>query len=553
MVDIPGNDTTTATLTVGSTVNDLLEVAGDHDWFRIELTAGQSVTVMLTGGTLNDPYLRIRDANGNLIRENDDTAGTFDSRVSFTAPSTGTYYIDVAAFGSGTGTYEVAVSNYTPPPTWTVDEVVYYLTTGSWTGDTHAFDAGQGDTITVDLTALTAEGQFLAVNALALWSDVTGITFTQVSNDAQITFDDSQDGAFAESSWSDGVIDFSTVNISTEWLADGATIDSYAFQTYIHEIGHALGLGHPGEYNGTADYYLDAQFANDAWPMTVMSYFSQDDSAYFADRGFDFAFVATPMIADIAAMQQLYGLSTTTRTGNTTYGFNSTAGRAVFNADLHTDLAYTIFDSGGIDTLDYSGFSANQLIDLAAGSYSNVGALTGNVAIALGTVIENAIGGTGNDEVRGNTANNILSGGAGDDALFGYEGTDTLYGGGGIDSLTGGIGADTMSGGAGGDAFRGTAAQLNGDIITDFAVGDQIIITDATFAGFTLLGVGLDPDLYGRDADADRRGDGLDCSHRNLRRRRAAHPEQRSAAPAASAPPPRRHRPRRLLRWSARR
>jgi hypothetical protein len=35
------------------------------------------------------------------------------------------------------------------------------------------------------------------------------------------------------------------------------TIDSYSFQTYVHEIGHALGLGHGGPYNGSASYGLD--------------------------------------------------------------------------------------------------------------------------------------------------------------------------------------------------------------------------------------------------------------------------------------------------------
>ena len=57
LVDIPGNSSTTATVTVGSTTNGTLETFGDHDWFRITLTAGESITVTVNGVTLEDPYL----------------------------------------------------------------------------------------------------------------------------------------------------------------------------------------------------------------------------------------------------------------------------------------------------------------------------------------------------------------------------------------------------------------------------------------------------------------------------------------------------------------
>ena len=49
MVDIPGDNTTTATLTVGGSATGVLEVVGDHDWYRIDLTAGQAITVALNG------------------------------------------------------------------------------------------------------------------------------------------------------------------------------------------------------------------------------------------------------------------------------------------------------------------------------------------------------------------------------------------------------------------------------------------------------------------------------------------------------------------------
>ena len=102
--------------------------------------------------------------------------------------------------------------------------------------------------------------------------------------------------------------------------------------------------------------------------------------------------------------------------------------------------ALTIYDSGGNDTLDCSGYSAAQIIDLHAGSFSSVGGLIRNVGIATSTVIENAIGGRGNDTLVANDLGCALSGGGGDDRLTGGAGADVLTGGSGADSLDGGAG-----------------------------------------------------------------------------------------------------------------
>ena len=194
---------------------------------------------------------------------------------------------------------------------------------------------------------------------------------------------------------SGGFITSADIQISQSWVNSyGMGLNSYSFMTYLHEIGHALGLGHAGDYNNTADYVQDALYANDAWSTTIMSYFDQNDNAYFHNQGFTRQFVLTPMVGDIVAMQQMYGLSTTTRAGNTTYGFNSNAGSSIYDAQSMGALAYTVFDSAGIDTLDYSGFTSNQLINLNPETFSNVGTGIGNVSIARGTVIENAIGGS---------------------------------------------------------------------------------------------------------------------------------------------------------------
>jgi hypothetical protein len=188
-----------------------------------------------------------------------------------------------------------------------------------------------------------------------------------------------------------------------------------------------------------------------------MSYFDERQNTYFGSQGFSRDFAVTPMEADIVAMQTLYGLSTTTRSGDTVYGFNSNAG-GVYDASVYPNVALTIFDSGGNDTLNYSQSSASQLINLNPETFSNVDGNVGNLSIGRGVVIENAIGGSGADTIIGNSANNVL---------------------------TGGLGSDVLTGGGGNDTFLDTISGHNGDKITDFSSADKLVFSDASLSNFS--------------------------------------------------------------------
>jgi serralysin len=457
MVDIPGNATTSRSIAVGGTTSDTLELASDTDWFRIALVAGQQISVLVQGLTLADPIVRIRNAAGTVIFQNDDWGDGLDSYVGFQVPTTGTYFIDVgSAPNIQTGTYQLSVSPYTSPPLGTIDDIARQLTHGYWNGDVHHFDVSASRSLTVNLTGLEPAGLAVARQALAIWTDIIGVAFPEVLTAGQIVFGQADEGtgAFSTAEWDNGITSAATVNVAPSRLS---------LHTYLHEIAHALGLGHAGDYNGGtafSRYPYEAMFLNDGAAVSIMSYFDNGENSYYAGLGFTNSTIVTPQLADLIAMGNLYGLSATTRTGDTTYGFNNTSGRDIFDAAVKPAVSYTVFDSGGTDTLDYSGFGQNQLINLTAETFSNIGVGRGNVSIARGVVIENAIGGSGADTLIGNGAANTLSGRGGSDVLTGGDGNDT---------------------------FRDTLANLSGDTIADFDRGDRIVLTDAALG----LGMGL--------------------------------------------------------------
>ena len=212
----------------------------------------------------------------------------------------------------------------------------------------------------------------------------------------------------------------------------------------MHEIGHAIGLDHGGNYNGGAPLYGNTStgwlYTEDTRQFTIMSYFNASATgANWAGK-----YAQTPMVYDILAIQQIYGADYTTRAGDTVYGFNSNAGNSLYDFSQNTSPILTIWDGNGIDTIDLSGWSSASTLNLTAGSYSSVNGMTKNLAIAYDVDIENATGGSGNDIITGNDLANVLIGNGGNDTINGAGGNDTINGGAGVDILNGGAGDDTI-------------------------------------------------------------------------------------------------------------
>ena len=436
---------------------------------------------------------------------------------------------------------------------WSGSPVTYSLPNPGdsvWAGSSYG---PTSEPFNADFGVLNAAQRVQFVNALGAWERLIDLDLVEVPDTAngvgqiRIAFTDAADHGQPNSAayaytppnpGSNGSAINGDIWIDDTYRTADATPGSFLYETFLHELGHALGLKHSFE-----DIPLPTEFENTRY--TIMSYTEFRDNAFrsFAMQGDSlfantaFVNISTPMLLDIVAIQGIYGAANTAELGANTYTF-----------DEARPMMMTLVDNGGTDTFDLSTHARASNVNLTPGTFSSIAlwsvssqiafwtarfpafstsfianfldradtyTWTDNVAVSFDTVIENVMAGAGADTLTGNAVANSLSGGAGADQIYGGLGNDTIVGGaGGGSYLRGDEGNDTISGGEGFDDINGnmgndTVATGAGD---DFCVGgkDNDVLFGDAGNDFVYGNLGDDSCNGGDGADTVRGGQGTD-------------------------------------------
>jgi hypothetical protein len=258
-------------------------------------------------------------------------------------------------------------------------------------------------------------------DALASWAAVANISFTEVATGGDIELGTNNQGKQSSgyAYLPNGGDSVSLFTNNQDTYNFSFTAGDFGISVLIHELGHTLGLKHPGDYDSTGGDvegpFLPA--ATDSIDYTQMSY---NTGAGFQLNG---NYGITPMLYDIQAMQYLYGANMSYHTGADTYSFGRDA------------ALQCIWDAGGKDTLDFSACTGATIINLNAGGFSSTAPGYNNISIAYNVTIEGAIAGNGGSTIYANNAGNVIQGGGGDDLIYLGAGDDTVNGRGGNDTV----------------------------------------------------------------------------------------------------------------------
>ncbi len=379
-------------------------------------------------------------------------------------------------------------------------------------------------------SARFAMDQYQAVSGLSLTEDDEG-------------FFDHEDIRFAETATTEapafgipplGRVEFLLGEgvLGDTWYINDGTFDNpvpgtFADWTIMHESGHALGLKHSHEtglFGGRIPDWLESALTDVSGPIldasldtlefTVMTYQPLEGSPE------EFGHPQTLMMLDIQAIQYLYGANFNHNAGDTVYSWDPVFGTMSINGSPQrvpgdNRVFMTIWDGNGNDTYDLSNYSTGVNVNLMPGAWTLTATnqlaeidtstntfARGNVANALlfngdlRSLIENAIGGPGDDTLSGNEADNLLDGNGGNDILTGLAGDDTLEGDAGNDTLDGGADDDLLDGGSGDDSIAGGSGD---DTVLGGSGADNV--TGGT--GNDSIDGGTDDDTLSGGADDD--------------------------------------------------
>jgi len=499
--------------------------------FSVNLTAGQTYTIDVLGGTsnvgdytLDNPRLEIWSPDGLLIAiaDNQSYSGpeatsvlVLDPRFSFTAGVTGSYTLKVMngtvnpAFAeeyyslkdnqplainglASAGTFEVTV-NQAPSPNdmadTLIDDARWMDTANAERGTpvtinyaftTTGFGAESVSTTNpnfgwANFTHYTPAEKALARQWLQQWESVANINFVEndTSPSLRLAFGVSADGFSTGSAWR---YDQSGTSIwSAERTVDASITQVDMFIDKVNGIESPYDfwylfqheMGHALGFKHPGTYGIPSYTPPVVDPLLPTALDRTDFTVMSYSMSYSLGNPAMPGLG-ILDVAAIQKL----------YGANmlAAAGDTVweFN-DTTKEYQATIWDAAGNDTIDASGQNLGSIINLHEGALSTIGTFVPPADITpqeLSQFIEQGVFADRayyNVGIAFGAKIENAKGGAGDDYLIGNGLANLLEGNSGDDVINGGDGGDILLGGSGNDVLIGAQG---GDTLTGGAGAD---------------------------------------------------------------------------------
>lgn len=502
MQDAPASLETTYTIAVGDGFEGRLEGVTDQDWVRVELVAGRSYDIRLTGigyDGLENTYLRVFNAAGEEVAFNDDVdfaALDFSSMLEFSPETGGVYYLSAGNYLetalNASGSYLMTVTDEEDNHPGTPHRV---SPNGRFNGTLD--DKFDEDWIRVELV----EGKTYSFTLAGTGPDTDTDTILRLydSGGEQVAFNDDVDHAAGKVN---SVVTFTPPETGAYYIGAGAyrgnssRDNSGHYQVTVYDDEAAAGfsltgteddddrhnqlVGGPGDDvldGGEGDDWLEGGAGADvlrggAGVNTARYRYSdagvevnlEDGTARGGDAEGDM-FPGEIDYVSYDANSELVALTWASDIRNlfgSAYD-DSLVGNRVGNA-LYGDYGDDELDGGEGDDVLVGGPGADVLRggDAEGDTFAGTEMVEytdpdGNTRMVELPDIEYLTGSAYDDVLAGDLRDNWLRGGAGNDTLYGGPGggDDYLQGGSGNDRLYSGIGDDYLEGNAGNDQLRG--------------------------------------------------------------------------------------------------